>query len=170
VTSEAIAAMAPRIGTRAIRGRGRGAGQLVPPPPGQPASAAAAAGAAPGRVPTPRPGPGRAAGHPGCPALAAVRRPGPGEVWAILLDEGTYLGSQSTFCRLLRPAGETRERRRRAVHPAAVKPELIAAGPNQVWSWDITKLHGPAKWAYYYLNVILDIHSRGLPRVFRTGE
>ena len=84
----------------------------------------------------------------------------PAEVWAILLDEGIYLGSQSTFYRLLRRAGETRERRRQAVHPAAVKPELLATGPNQVWSWDITKLHGPAKWTYYYLYVILDIHSR----------
>ena len=84
----------------------------------------------------------------------------PAEVWAILLDEGRYLGSISTFYRLLRRAGETRERRRQAVHPAAVKPELLATGPNQVWSWDITKLHGPAKWTYYYLYVILDIHSR----------
>jgi putative transposase len=84
----------------------------------------------------------------------------PAEVWAILLDEGTYLGSQSTFYRLLRAAGETRERRRHAVRPAAVKPELVAAGPNHVWSWDITKLHGPAKWTYYYLYVILDIYSR----------
>jgi putative transposase len=84
----------------------------------------------------------------------------PAEVWAILLDEGTYLGSPSTFYRLLRAAGETRERRRQATHPAAVKPELLAAGPNQVWSWDITKLHGPAKWTYYYLYVILDIYSR----------
>jgi len=84
----------------------------------------------------------------------------PAEIWAILLDEGTYLGSQSTFYRLLRAVGETRERRRQAVHPAAVKPELQATGPNQVWSWDITKLHGPAKWTYYYLYVILDIYSR----------
>jgi putative transposase len=97
--------------------------------------------------------------------LAALHSPrfadlAPAEVWAILLDEGTYLGSQSTFYRLLRAAGETRERRRPAVHPAAVKPELAAAGPNQVYSWDITKLHGPAKWTYYYLYVILDIYSR----------
>ncbi len=84
----------------------------------------------------------------------------PAEVWATLLDEGTYLGSLSTFYRLLRAAGETRERRAQAAHPAAVKPELIATGPNQVWSWDITKLHGPAKWTYYYLYVILDIYSR----------
>jgi putative transposase len=84
----------------------------------------------------------------------------PAEVWATLLDEGTYLGSVSTFYRVLRDAGESRERRRQATHPAAVKPELIATAPNQVWSWDITKLHGPAKWTYYYLYVILDIFSR----------
>jgi len=84
----------------------------------------------------------------------------PAEVWAALLDEGTYLGSVSTFYRVLRQAGESRERRRQATHPAAVKPELVAAAPNQVYSWDITKLHGPAKWTYYYLYVILDIFSR----------
>ena len=84
----------------------------------------------------------------------------PAEVWATLLDEGTYLGSVSTFYRVLRAAGETRERRRQATHPATVKPELAATAPNQVWSWDITKLHGPAKWTCYYLYVILDIFSR----------
>jgi putative transposase len=84
----------------------------------------------------------------------------PAEVWAILLDEGTYLGSISTFYRLLRRAGETRERRRQATHPATVKPELVATAPNAVWSWDITKLRGPAKWTYYHLYVILDIFSR----------
>ena len=60
----------------------------------------------------------------------------PTEVWAILLDEGRYLGSIATFYRLLRRAGETRERRRQATHPATVKPELIATEPNTVWSWD----------------------------------
>jgi putative transposase len=84
----------------------------------------------------------------------------PAEAWAILLDEGTYLGSVSTFYRVLREAGESRERRAQATHPAAVKPELAATGPNAVWSWDITKLHGPAKWTYYHLYVILDIYSR----------
>jgi len=84
----------------------------------------------------------------------------PAEVWAILLDEGRYLGSIATFYRLLRRAGETRERRRQATHPATVKPELVATEPNAVWSWDITKLRGPAKWTYYYLYVILDIYSR----------
>jgi putative transposase len=84
----------------------------------------------------------------------------PAQVWATLLDEGSYLGSISTFYRLLRQAGETRERRRQATHPPSVKPELVAIAPNEVWSWDITKLHGPAKWTYYYLYVILDIYSR----------
>jgi putative transposase len=84
----------------------------------------------------------------------------PAEVWAILLDEGTYLGSVPAFCRLLRAAGQSRERRAQAVHPAAVRPELAAAAPNQVWSWDITKLHGPAKWTYYHLYVIPGIYSR----------
>jgi putative transposase len=84
----------------------------------------------------------------------------PAEVWATLLDEGVYLGSESTFYRLLRRAGEVRERRAQATHPAKVKPELVANGPNAVWSWDITKLRGPAKWTYYYLYVILDIFSR----------
>jgi putative transposase len=84
----------------------------------------------------------------------------PAQVWATLLDEGVYLGAQSTFYRLLRGVGESRERRRQATHPARVKPELVATAPNEVWSWDITKLHGPAKWTYYYLYVILDIFSR----------
>ena len=84
----------------------------------------------------------------------------PDEAWAVLLDEGTYLGSVSTYYRVLRKAGESRERRRQATRPAAVKPELVAAGPNQVYSWDITKLHGPAKWTYYHLYVIPGIYSR----------
>ena len=84
----------------------------------------------------------------------------PAQAWAALLDEGRYLGSVSTFYRLLREAGESRERRRQATHPAAVKPELAATAPNQVYSWDITKLRGPAKWTWYYLYVILDIFSR----------
>ncbi len=84
----------------------------------------------------------------------------PATVYATLLDEGTYLCSESTMYRLLRERGETGDRRRHATHPAKVKPELVASGPNEVWSWDITKLHGPAKWTYYYLYVILDIFSR----------
>ncbi len=81
-------------------------------------------------------------------------------MWAILLDEGRYLGSISTFYRLLRQASGTRERRKQATHPASVKPELVATEPNAVWSWDITKLRGPAKWSWFYLYVILDIYSR----------
>ncbi|MGL5249170.1 MAG: transposase, partial [Brooklawnia sp.] len=84
----------------------------------------------------------------------------PAEVHAILLDEGVYLCSTSTMYRLLRARGEVRERRAQATHPARVKPELIAETPNQVWSWDITKLHGPAKWTYFYLYCIIDIYSR----------
>lgn len=84
----------------------------------------------------------------------------PASVYATLLDEGSYLCSESTMYRLLREHGLTGERRRHAKHPATVKPELIAHQPNSVWSWDITKLHGPAKWTYYYLYVILDIYSR----------
>ena len=84
----------------------------------------------------------------------------PAEVYATLLDEGVYLCSESTMYRLLRERGETGDRRRHATHPPTVKPELVADAPNRVWSWDITKLRGPAKWTYYYLYVALDIFSR----------
>lgn len=84
----------------------------------------------------------------------------PAEVYATLLDEGVYLCSESTMYRLLRERGETGDRRRHATHPATVKPELVAEAPNRVWSWDITKLRGPAKWTYYYLYVALDVFSR----------
>lgn len=85
----------------------------------------------------------------------------PAQVWARLLDEdGTYLCSISTMYRLLRERDEVRERRRIARHPAHVKPELVADGPNQVWSWDITKLRGPHKWTWFHLYVILDVYSR----------
>jgi putative transposase len=87
----------------------------------------------------------------------------PPSVYATLLDEGTYLASISTMYRLLRETGETGERRRQATHPPKVKPELQADRPNAVWSWDITKLLGPAKWTYYYLYVIIDIYSRYVP-------
>jgi putative transposase len=84
----------------------------------------------------------------------------PASVWATLLDEGSYLASVSTMYRLLRERGETGDRRRHATHPPTVKPELLATRPNQCWSWDITKLAGPAKWTWFYLYVILDIYSR----------
>jgi putative transposase len=84
----------------------------------------------------------------------------PASVYATLLDEGRYLCSTSTMYRLLRARGETGDRCRHATHSAKVKPELLASGPNQCWSWDITKLAGPAKWTWFYLYVILDISSR----------
>lgn len=84
----------------------------------------------------------------------------PAQVWAVLLDEGTYLCSISTMYRLLRANGEVTERRRQASHPARKKPELMATGPNQVWSWDVTTLKGPYKGDYYDLFVMLDIFSR----------
>ena len=84
----------------------------------------------------------------------------PAETYATLLDEGTYLASERTMYRLLAAAGETGERRNQRVHPAYAKPELLATAPNQVWSWDITKLLGPAKWTYFSLYVLLDIFSR----------
>ena len=82
------------------------------------------------------------------------------EIYATLLDEGMYIGSISSWYRVLRGAGETRERRRQATHPARIKPELAAAAPGEVWSWDITKLLGPQKWTYFYLYVVLDVFSR----------
>ena len=87
----------------------------------------------------------------------------PATVYAKLLDEGLYLASVPTMYRILRAAGEVRERRRQATHPAHKKPELVATAPNEVWSWDITKLLGPVKWTYYYLYVIIDIYSRHVP-------
>ena len=84
----------------------------------------------------------------------------PREVYATLLDEGRYLCSVPTMYRLLRAEGEGRERRAQLCHPPYQKPELLATAPNQVWSWDITKLLGPVKWTYFYLYVILDIFSR----------
>jgi putative transposase len=84
----------------------------------------------------------------------------PPTVYATLLDSGIYLCSVPTMYRVLRRYDEVRERRRQATHPATVKPELVAQGPNQVWSWDITKLNGPEKWTYYYLYVVIDIFSR----------
>lgn len=84
----------------------------------------------------------------------------PTEVYATLLDEGVYLASERTFYRLLAQTGETRERRDQLTHPLYHKPELLAVRPNEVWSWDITRLLGPAKWTYFYLYVVLDIFSR----------
>jgi putative transposase len=116
--------------------------------------------------PRPRPRPQRSLG----PAereqlLAVLRSPrfvdkSPAQVWAQLLDENTYHGSTRTMYRYLAANGEVKERRRQLRHPNYQKPELLAEAPNQVWSWDITKLRGPAKWSYFHLYVILDIFSR----------
>jgi putative transposase len=84
----------------------------------------------------------------------------PAQVFHVLLDEGRYLASVSTYYRLLRATGEVRERRRQATHPPRVRPELVARRPLVVWSWDITKLKGPRKGEYYDLYVVLDIFSR----------
>lgn len=84
----------------------------------------------------------------------------PHQVHAALLDEGIYVCSPRTLYRLLEEHGELRERRDQLRRPVYQKPELLATQPNQVWSWDITKLLGPAKWTYFYLYVILDVFSR----------
>ena len=86
----------------------------------------------------------------------------PAEVYATLLDENIYLCSIRTMHRILAENGELKERRNQLRHPQYKKPELLATGPNQVWSWDITKLLGPAKWTYFHLYVILDIFSRNV--------
>ena len=84
----------------------------------------------------------------------------PREVYATLMDEGRYLCSWRSMYRILAENDEVRERRNQLRHPNYIKPELLATGPNQLWSWDITKLLGPSKWTYYYLYVILDVFSR----------
>ncbi len=85
----------------------------------------------------------------------------PAQVWATLLDEGRYLASERTMYRLLAARhGLVRERRDQLTHPAYARPELLACQPNEVWSWDISKLKGPAKWTCFYLYVILDVFSR----------
>jgi putative transposase len=120
----------------------------------------------PARPPAPRPTPPR--------ALAPLERrhvletldserfldQAPAQVHATLLDEGTYLCSPRTMYRLLDAAGEVKERRDQVRRPHYAAPELLATRPNEVWSWDITKLLGPVKWTYFYLYVILDIFSR----------
>jgi len=136
-----------------------------------------ALGAAPATIYRRRRPPERKAGRPrGAPAraLSEVERAevltelrserfvdaSPAAVWATLLDEGRYLCSQRTMYRLLAGSGELRERRDQLRHPAYARPELLASRVNEVWSWDITKLKGPATWSYYYLYAILDVFSR----------
>jgi putative transposase len=86
----------------------------------------------------------------------------PAEIYAQLLDEKRYLCSERTMYRILEENHEVRERRDQLRHPHYAAPELLATGPNELWSWDITKLAGPAKWTYFYLYVILDVFSRSV--------
>lgn len=118
------------------------------------------------RAPRPRPPPPRALSlEERAVVLDVLHEPrfadqAPAEVYHTLLDEGVYRCSTSTMHRILADNQEIRERRDQLRHPAYTAPELLAEGPNRVWSWDITKLRGPEKWSYFYLYVILDIFSR----------
>ncbi|CAN5801365.1 IS3 family transposase [soil metagenome] len=116
--------------------------------------------------PRPRPTPARALSGPERDAVRAVLREerfvdsAPAQVYAQLLDEDRYLCSIRTMDRVLEESQEVRERRDQLRHPSYAAPELLATGPNQLWSWDITKLRGPVKWSMFYLYVILDVFSR----------
>src|SRR5216110_4125852 len=117
--------------------------------------------AAPPRRPSPR---ALSAGERGA-VLAVLHEPrfvdlAPAEVYATLLDAGQYLCSERTMYRVLAAHQEVRERRQQLRHPRYAAPELLARRPNELWSWDITKLLGPAKWTYFYLYVMLDVFSR----------
>ena len=109
--------------------------------------------------------PGRSARTNTRAVLARLHEPrfvdlAPAEVYATLLDEGEYLCSERTMYRVLAAQHEVRDRRDQLRHPRYAVPELLARRPNELWSWDITKLLGPAKWTYFYLYVMLDVFSR----------
>ena len=119
------------------------------------------------RIPKPRTTPERALSEPERQRVLDVLHSerfvdvSPEETWATLLDEGTYLCSTRTMYRILAAKhGGVRDRRAQLTHPDYAKPELLAERPNELWSWDVSKLKGPAKWTYYYLYVILDVFSR----------
>src|SRR5439155_27016239 len=119
------------------------------------------------RPPKPRPTPARALSQAEREALLELLHCerfvdcSPAQVYATLLDEGRYLASERTMYRLLEARhGGVRERRDQLAHPPYAKPELLATRANEVWSWDISKLLGPARWTYFYLYVILDVFSR----------
>lgn len=120
----------------------------------------------PRMTPPPRPSPRRAlTGEQRGEVLKTLHEPrfvdlAPAEVYATLLDEGRYLCSERTMYRILAANGEVRERRDQLRHTNHPRPELLATRPNELWSWDITKLKGPAKWTYFYLYVVLDVFSR----------
>jgi putative transposase len=115
---------------------------------------------------SPRPSPPRAlSGIERAQVLAVLHEPrfvdlAPAEIYATMLDEGRYLCSERTMYRILSANGEVRERRDQLRHANHPRPELLATRPNELWSWDITKLKGPAKWTYFYLYVVLDVFSR----------
>jgi len=154
---QAVEELTPVIGTRpACRALGAAAATVYrrrrPPAP---------------RPPRPRPAPARTLSEAEREAVLAELRSerfvdsSPAQVWATLLDEGRYLASERTMYRLLAGAnGHVRERRDQLAHPPYQRPELLAERPNEVWSWDISKLKGPAKWTCFYLYAILDVFSR----------
>ena len=123
-------------------------------------------GQGPAKAPAPRPSPPRTLSSAERQVVLAILHTdrfvdiAPATVYATLLDEGHYYCSIRTLYRILEEQAEVKERRNQLRHPVYQKPELLATAPNQVWSWDISKLLGPVKWSYCYLYVILDIFSR----------
>ena len=153
---QTVEELTPLVGTRpACRALGAAHATIYrrrrPPPP---------------RASRPRPVPTRALSGAEREAVLAELRSerfvdaSPAQVWATLLDEGRYLASERTMYRLLAANGEASERRDQLIHPAYERPELLAQRPREVWSWDISKLKGPAKWTYFYLYAVLDVFSR----------
>src|ERR1035437_7052841 len=177
----AVTQLAPTVGVLAacdFLGVARASFYRQRPVPSPPESLAL-----PPTLPSARPAPARALSSIERASVLAVLHAerfqdrSPAAVQATLLDEGRYLCSTRTMYRILADQGESRERRDQLVHPAYSKPELLATAPNQLWSWDITKLRGPAKWTYFYLYVILDVFSRyargldgGAARRRRAGQ
>ena len=154
---QTVEELTPVIGTRpACRAAGASAATIYrrrrPPEP---------------RVPRPRPTPERALSPQerervlGLLHSERFQDASPAQVWATLLDENEYVCSERTMYRLLAAEhGGVRERRDQLTHPGYAKPELLAEAPNELWSWDISKLKGPAKWTYFYLYAVLDVFSR----------
>ena len=154
---QTVAELTPLVGTRpSCRALGASAAKIYrrrrPPEP---------------RPRRPRPAPARALSEQEREALLDLLHSerfvdsSPAQVWATLLDEGRYLASERTMYRLLAARhGRVRERRDQLTHPAYARPELLAERPNEVWSWDISKLKGPATWTSFHLYVILDVFSR----------
>ncbi len=120
----------------------------------------------PATAPAPRPRPPRTLSHIERQAVIETLHSdcfvdtAPAAVYATLLDEGRYYGSIRTLYRILHEQAAVTERRNQLRHPVYQKPELLATAPNQVWSWDLTKLLGPVKWTDFHLYVMLDIFSR----------